>query len=333
MAFARPIVFPLSVDERLSQDVFSKRPSANVKSDDPILREAAQWSARAELGTLDAAEFERWRAADPRHALAFIRVTDATQRTAEAASGRQEIRARGVSRRSAIAAGLGALTLGGGGLLASRVSARDRVSTPVGGLRRVDLPSAGALTLNTDSAASWRRERDGLRLWLERGEIGLDLTEGAGPLRLNGEQGGARLSPGRYNARLRDGLLDLTILSGEARAELAGDGAIVRGPHAVLLAADRPLVRAVSSEDLAALGAWRNGEILFVDEPLGQAVDEYNRHLLRKIVIADPTLAGLRVGGRFTADDPAVFLRALKVTQGVDVTTSGEAVFLSRKSV
>lgn len=305
--------------------------------DDPILHEAAQWLARTELGTLDEGDFERWRAADPRHALAFIRVTDAAQRTVEAAGGpieaRTHARNAGVSRRGAIAAGLGALTLGAGGLLASRVSARDRASTPVGGVRRVDLANAGALTLNTDSAASWRRDRDGLRLWLERGEIGLDLRRNQQSVRLSGREGGARLSPGRYNARLRDGLLDLTILDGEARAELSGGRGetVIRGPHAVLLATERPLVRTVSADDLAALQAWRSGEILFVDEPLGSAVEEYNRHLVRKIVIADPTLAGLPVGGRFIADDPAAFLRALTMTQGVEVTASGEAIFLSQK--
>jgi transmembrane sensor len=118
----------------------------------------------------------------------------------------------------------GLLALGGGALVAGRVSARDRASTPVGGMRRVELPRAGALMLNTDSSASWRGDRHGLGLWLERGEIAMDLGDQAVPVRLHGGQGGARLSPGRYNARLREGLLDLTIMSGQASVDRRGLG-------------------------------------------------------------------------------------------------------------
>lgn len=318
--------------------MIGKRRSTNARAEHEALREAGLWLARADLGTLDELAFERWRAADPRNALAFVRVASAAQRTAEAAreSSQANLAARkpGASRRSAIAAGLAVLSLGGGGLLASRVYARTRASTPVGTVRRVDLPRTGALTLNTDSAASWRRDGQGLRLWLERGEIALDLANDAASVHLTGEQGGARLSPGFYNARLRGGLLDLTILRGEARADEPGlrpPTTVVRGPHALLLAPDQPLVRTVSTEDLEALTAWRDGEILFVDESLAEAVEEYNRHLIRKIFIADPALGGLRVGGRFAADDPSAFLRALEITQGVEVTGSGQRILLSQK--
>ncbi len=312
--------------------MFGNDPSSNGQADDPVLREAARWLARAELGTLDEAAFERWRA-DPRHALAYARVVDAARRTAAAVAGGAVLprgRASEVSRRAALIVGLGAMSLGGGVLLAGRVNARSRASTPVGGLRSVDLPSTGALTLNTDSAVSWRSDRRGTRLWLERGEIALDLAGHAPPLRLAGGEGHARLAPGLYNARLRQGLLDLTILRGEARVDEPSD-AVIRGPRAVVLTSGGALVRNVSSEDLAATQAWRDGDILFVNTPLAAAVEEYNRHLSRKIVIADPALGDLRVGGRFTATDPSVFLRALELTLGIEVTTSEQSVILLQK--
>ncbi len=299
------------------------------------MREAALWLARADLGTLDEVAFERWRA-DPRHALAYLRVVDASARTAAAVTGqdvRSPRRKLDVTRRAAMALGLGALSLGGGVLLAGRVNARSRASTPVGGLRKVELPRTGALILNTDSAASWRNDRQGARLWLERGEIALDLADQAPPLRLTAGQGHARLAPGRYNARLRLGLLDLTILRGEARVDDLdeGGGAVIRGPRAVMLMSGRTLVRDVSSEDLAATQAWQGGDILFVNTPLAAAVEDYNRHLRRKILIADPALGDLHVGGRFTAADPSAFLEALQLGLGIEVTTSEQSVILSKK--
>lgn len=302
-----------------------------------MLRAAAQWLARADLGTLDQEAFERWRAEDPRHALAFIRVSDAARRAAaDGAEAPAIVRSHKVAptRRGAIAAGLAIFSLGGGALVAGKVSARDRASTPVGGMRHVDLAKTGGLTLNTDSAASWKSGHDSLRLWLERGEIALEIVVGASPVYLKGGTVGARLGPGRYNARLREGLLDLVVLKGEARAEgvtASADGSPVHGPVALALTPERRLARPLSEQDVAATLAWRSGEILFVDEPLSSAVEEYNRHLTRKIVLADPQLRGLRVGGRFVADDPSAFLQALETTMNVRVTPSQQAMLLSRK--
>lgn len=54
-------------DETLRTDAAQER---------AILREAALWLAREDLGTVDQEEFEAW-LADSRHALAYARVLDA----------------------------------------------------------------------------------------------------------------------------------------------------------------------------------------------------------------------------------------------------------------
>jgi transmembrane sensor len=299
---------------------------------DRALAEAAQWLARADLGTLDEAAFEAWRAADPANALAFLRVTDAARKAELVGLGeRRRSYERQVSRRAAIAAGLGVLTLGGVALVAGKVSARTRASTPIGAVKRVVLPRAGDLLLNTDSAASWRKDGQGLDLWLERGELALDLSDGAEVVHLRGKRGGARLGPGRYNARLREDLLDLTILRGQAEVDDSGAGNPIQRPSALLLGSGAPLVRALSEQDMAETLAWRDGDILFVDEPLPAAVVEYNRHLVRKIIIADPRLKELHVGGRFDADDPRGFLKALETAMDVQVSTSDREILLYRK--
>jgi transmembrane sensor len=323
---------PLYADERPCSGVFKNRRPTFRDQADPALAEAAQWLARADLGTLDEAAFEQWRAADPRHALAFARMADAAQKATFAGQdGRAATHEFQVSRRAAVAAGLGVLALGGGALVAGKVSARDRATTPVGGTQRIVLPRAGDLILNTDSAASWRRDRQGLSLWLERGEAALDLTDGAGPVHLRGKRGGARLGPGRYNARLREDLLDLTILRGQAVVDETGGGEAIQKPSALLLGSGEPLVRVLSDQDIAETLAWRDGAILFVDEPLPAAVVEYNRHLVRKIIIADPRLKDLHVGGRFDADDPRGFLRALETAMDVQVSMSDREILLYRK--
>jgi len=56
-----------------------------------------------------------------------------------------------------------------------------------------------------------------------------------------------------------------------------------------------------------------------------------NSYLTRKIIIIDRDLANIPVGGRFTSDDPAAFLRALQVGLGIRVSVSDTSFLLTRE--
>jgi transmembrane sensor len=47
------------------------------------------------------------------------------------------------------------------------------------------------------------------------------------------------------------------------------------------------------------LWAWERGELCLVNQPLQAAVEEVNRYTRRRLIIGDPSLNTLRVGGRF----------------------------------
>lgn len=57
--------------------------------------------------------------------------------------------------------------------------------------------------------------------------------------------------------------------------------------------------------------AWREGAIVFDGERLARAVEELNRYTDVRLVVTDPSIADLRIGGRFSATDVDDFLRAL----------------------
>lgn len=66
------------------------------------------------------------------------------------------------------------------------------------------------------------------------------------------------------------------------------------------------------------LWAWERGELCLFNQPLVVAVQEVNRYTRRRVIIADPTLNTLRVGGRF--DIPALlpsFADALTKSLGI----------------
>lgn len=304
--------------------------SALPPDTDDLDAQAAAWLAALDTGSADPAAFERWRAADPRRAVAFAKAaalwSDLSRvgRASETPPVIVTPAARPARRHLLQAAGFGAVAILGGGV-ATRAFARQRLATGVG--ERLDrrLADGAVLTLNTDTEVLWRARGDGVELWLKRGEV--SLSTGGKAFALHAGALTADLTAGgQYNARMRGPVIDVTVLAGQARA-----AAVAASPaHSLTLTASGALSRTAAEPELAAIAAWRRGEIVFEDAPLSVAVEEYNRYLTRKLVVVDPDLAATRVGGRFTSSDPADFLRALSASLGVTSRRAGEEIILSR---
>ena len=63
--------------------------------------------------------------------------------------------------------------------------------------------------------------------------------------------------------------------------------------------------------------SWKDGQLVFEGESLDFVVAEFNRYLDPRIVIADPTLSRIRLGGRFTTTNPNDLLTALHASFGI----------------
>jgi transmembrane sensor len=66
----------------------------------------------------------------------------------------------------------------------------------------------------------------------------------------------------------------------------------------------------------------------FHDTALGDVVAELNRYNVRKIRIANPALAAIRVGGEFRVTDVDAFLRLVQPTLPVHVVNHGDEILL-----
>jgi transmembrane sensor len=299
----------------------------NVAPGDGLSEQAALWLARHQLGTLDGEAFHAWRAADARHALAFARALAAWEAAGHLPVPEEACIAAPVSRRSFLrgAAAASAATLAGAGGFAARAYAWSTASTRLGESRKIRLPDGSSAALNTLSRLSWRFSAHERTLWIEQGEVAVDLVDGPSAT-FHGEDRLAHLSAGRFNARLRGDMLDLMVLRGRAETP----GASAQGGHSLLISPHGAVSRPFNAMQMATAIAWQQGEILFPDTTLGAAVEEYNRYLARKIVIVDPELAAIPVGGRFTSSDPAAFLRGVSLGLGVHVATSESGYFLTR---
>jgi len=80
--------------------------------------------------------------------------------------------------------------------------------------------------------------------------------------------------------------------------------------------ADAPTIKPF---DPAEFAAWRDGRLVYRDEPLAHIVVDLNRYFRGEIRLADPSLGELTVPGTFRVDNLSAVFRALEQTLPVEV--------------
>ena len=298
-----------------------------------LTEQAAAWLIALDGGKADIAAFETWRDGDPRNAAAFAQVasvwTDLSDARALASTtppDRAEARAASTMSRRHLLQAASVVGVVGLGLTGTRLWARSSATTAVGERRTILLRAGTRLDLNTDTAVEWIDSAAGVRVWLTRGEIALDVPRGDVTLATGSLT--ADLAPGRYNARIQGSASTVLVLAGALRSDALPRQAamgqqIITGGYgktAVATAADE------TARDRAA--GWRRGEIVLAGEPLDAVLADYNRYLSRKLAIGDPQLRSLRMGGRFTSNDPNDFLAALNASFGITARQQGALTVL-----
>lgn len=77
---------------------------------------------------------------------------------------------------------------------------------------------------------------------------------------------------------------------------------------------------------------WRNGYLLFRDTSLADAVAKFNRYSRKTILVEDPGIAGIRIGGHFRLDDVQGFLWLLKSGFPINVDERVDRIVLTKRS-
>jgi transmembrane sensor len=308
------------------------RPALAAKDD--VTEQAAAWLVALDSHSADPAAFEAWRQADPRHALAFAEMASTWQQLdhmqlvwprPDAQAQEACVPTPAFNRRHLLRGGLATAAVAGMGGFAYRAVARDSASTGIGQRRQFTCWPGGEVMLNTDSKLAWRDKAGQRKLWLERGEVSLRLGPMDTPVLLATPAATLTLFAGQYNVRIREAGCQLTVLSGQA--QLSGCQPM-RAGQTVLLGQQG--CEAVTSDalSLARVQAWQQEQILLEGESLDYAVAEYNRYLEHKIILGDPALSRLRLGGRFNTGDVEGFLQAITLSLDIRVvkTRDGDMV-------
>jgi transmembrane sensor len=311
---------------------------ASSNSFDPTIdREAAEWFGRREGGLTAAQEqeFQRWLAADARHAAHYHQFHETWSLLAEV-EDRIPIpagvasdwvrRARRFSRilSPALAA---AAVFALGVFVWQRPPAdtvRYSVATEIAGMKKIELPDGSIIRLNGDSAVAIDFTRSERRVALQRGEAHFTVAKSpsrpfvvsvaglsvravgtAFNVALNSAQGGLEVLVTEGQVSVVEATKRQSVLPSPTNTHpvvTAGEKAVVKIGSSLLEAPVATVFRVPTAEIEQAL-AWQNKPLEFDDKPLFDVIAEFNRYNHHQIVIHDPALGRRTFGGVFRADN------------------------------
>jgi transmembrane sensor len=301
----------------------------------------------------DQAQFADWLSESTLHRVAYLQIEQVWERSARLqalAAGRtsrdvpppgvwaqslhstestpQSFR-RSTVVRTAAAAALVVAALGVGfALWPSPLSYR----TAVGGMASVPMSDGSKVTLNTDSQIRVEVTSRERRVELQRGEAFFDVIEDARrPFVVHAGNKRVVVLGTKFSVRREGDDLKVVVAEGKVRVESAGSpqaaaaGTVARASDAGVL-----LQKKGAAEVEEAL-SWRNGNLVFRDVTLADAVAEFNRYNIRKIVIRDAAIGSFAVEGSFRADNIDEFARLLSLGYPLRVEQRDHELVIERR--
>lgn len=309
-----------------------------LHTSESLEEQAALWSERLREQAGDAKlrqTFELWRDADPAHAAAFERVEftraaiQAMAESPELQALRQQTRARTAPlakpnwrRPAAIAASL-VLLLGGLWLAQPMwnnpgAGQGKTYSTATGERLVATLDDGSVLKLNTNTRATVHFNEGTRAITLERGQALFEVAHNKSrPFIVTAGQETITALGTAFDINLDRKNTTVTLIKGRVRvANQAYKAVLEPGQQYLARTGQRPLIRVIDTPQIT---SWTNGQIIFENTPLADAVAEMNRYANRKTILADSKLASLRISGSFESSQPSVFIEALTQYFPIDV--------------
>jgi transmembrane sensor len=328
-----------------------------------IDEEAAAWIWRMDASVVAVADrhaFDAWLRQDARHRRAAAELSAAwsaldglaeakrEEKIATFAAGTPPPLLQHAQRRwFAAAAMLAAVAIGA--MWLQRGSELQTLATAVGQQRNVTLADGSIVTLNTNTIVETDLQRHTREIYLRKGEAHFQVAhDRSRPFLVHAGDAVVRAVGTAFEVRvLTDQHVDVVV--DEGRVEVQTTAPIQASPNPsarprppaattvrALNAGERLstashdyAVTPITAQQLSSELAWREGAIIFDGELLSEAIAEIERYTDARIVISDPQIARLRVGGRFRTGDVQGFFDALQTALPVSIRhTDGGLVFI-----
>jgi len=323
-----------------------------------VEQEASEWIARLEAEDVtpeDRVRFAAWLRANPQNSQAFEDVSATWSRFVKAgpladmktgAGAQTPVVSQNRKRNWGLAIAAAAVVA----TLLTTVYMQQAphltpITTAVGEQITVPLADGSFMELNSNSVARIDYTSRQRTIHLDRGEaffrVAHDtqrpfwVTAGGGWVRAVGTEFNVYLRPQSLQVTVREG----TVRAGESRGSLSAvqpdeqklaAWVTLSGGQQAELDSKVARKRALSADELADTVAWRSGTVYFENRPLSEVVAELNRYCAAPLILEDPALRALPVGGAFQASPKgaAALVRMLEQNFDVQVRQDGSGVHL-----
>jgi transmembrane sensor len=205
-------------------------------------------------------------------------------------------------------------------------------ATAVGARKKVSLQDGSTVELNTHTVVKASVTSKSREFWLTQGEAFFDVVHApAVPFVVHAAETrivvlGTKFSVRAEGDRVTVGVLEGRVTIGRAKdARLMRSATIGTGDIAVSRG-QSTLVVANSPQRVENGISWRSGMLTFDGATLAEVAAEFNRYNHRKLVVASPEIAGLRIGGSFQSSNEEAFLRLMNEAYGLQTRESGNEV-------
>ena len=328
------------------------------------MRTAGAWLARRDRGfsATEQEEFARWLRANPRHARAVAQLerTMATFDRLRAfaphapAPPDRDFFAPPPARRwfypSLAALGIAATLLLSFWLGPSGAPARWHYATAPGGYERARLIDGSTIELNGGTSLDVEFTPAQRQVRLIRGEAHFQVAKDpAHPFVVTANAVAVSAVGTAFNVRVGQVGVEVLVTEGRVRVEPPPPPPAPRDAPASVAAPAIPLLTAgqkivvssdtrsepakiavLSPEEIERTLAWQPRVAEFAKTPLREVVAAFNRQNRQQIVVDDPELDGLRIGGNFRTDQPDAFVRLLETSFGIEAERTEQVIRLRK---
>lgn len=311
-------------------------------SADEIEGLAAAWLAREDRGLTpeELSQLNAWLAESSLHHVSYLRLKASWRRAdrlAALGAGIAHAPERRVSRAVTLAtmAAAVAMFFWSAAYVAHRLDYGKTYVTAVGARQVVKLADGTRMELNTNTRVRAQVTGSLRRVTLDVGEAYFEVVHDARrPFVVYAANKritdlGTRFSVFRNGDDVRvvvqEGRVQVETIGvpGAAAPVVADAGQEVLVKEAQMLVTSRP------DEELANGLSWRNGLLVFRQQTLAEAAEQFNRYNDRQIFVAG-SARKIRIGGSFKADNLDVFVQLLHDGFGLSVSDQGDRIVVSR---
>lgn len=313
-----------------------------------IENEAADWLARfdgLDPGSDDISAYEK---ADPDFAnwlkpvenrVAFLRLYGAWRRAdrlAALASGQDVVAVRRQWRLPAWAVAACIALIALAGIWGPVGESPEIYETAIGGHETVPLADGSRVELNTDTRLTARISESARTVVLEKGEAYFEIFhDKTRPFIVEAGNKKITVLGTKFTVWRKGDEVEVIVTEGRVQIQSStGQGilqptVIQKGTQALLRRQGVLIAQKSEGELKDALG-WRQGVLFFDQMDLANVAGEFNRYNRVKLVIADPQVAKLRIGGSFRAENVDVFVRLLKDGFGLKVEREDHKIIIKK---